>query len=182
MDDVRTRVVDIEGSVARLEDKIGGSHKCMEEMLRAILNSHGAGPSRGPEFMNHTMHGSEQNDPEENIPIRTRTQLAPQSPVLRASLSDAGDFGGVNRQEVGVVDVQVEEFLEGLLNDPEAQLGFPEGAKSADTIALSDKSDDVETDTVTQGIPKILTDGASAPNLGHVQATATEDEVSGMNR
>ena len=73
----------------------------------------------------------------------------------------------------------MEEFLEGLLNNPEAQLGLPEGAKSADTIALSDKSDDVENDIVTQGIPKILVDGASAPNLGHVQATATEDKVSG---
>jgi hypothetical protein len=182
MDDVRTRVVDIEGSVARLEDKIGGSHKRMEEMLKAILNSHGGSPSHGPKFMNHTMHGSEQNDPAKNIPIRTRTPLAPQSPVLQASLSDASNDGGVNRQEVGVVDVQVEEFLEGLLNYPAAQLGLPEGAKSANTIALSDKSDDVENDTVTQGIPKILTDGASAPNLGHVQATATEDEVSGMNR
>ena len=64
------------------------SHKRMEEMLRALLNSHGAGPSRGLGFMNHTMHGSEQNDLIENIPIRTHTLLAPQSPVLQASLSD----------------------------------------------------------------------------------------------
>ena len=113
MDDVCTRVVDIEGSVAHLEDKIGESHKRMEEMLRALLNLHGVGPSRGLGFMNHMMHGSEQNDPAENIPVRMRIPLAPQSPILRASLSDAVahtteqpyDDGGVGRQEVGVVDV-----------------------------------------------------------------------------
>ena len=159
----------------------------MEEMLKALLNLHGAGPSYGLGFMNHTMHGSEQNNLMENIPINTRTPLAPQSPVLRASLFDTAAQtteqpcldGGVGHQEVGVVNVQVKEFLEGLLNDPEVQLGLPEGAISVDTIALSNKSDDVENDTVTQGIPKILVDGPSTPNLGHVQATTMEDEVSG---
>ena len=53
-----------------------------------------------------------------------------------------------------MVNMQVEEFLEGLLNDPDVQLGLPEDAKSANTIALSDKSDDVENNTVTYGYSK----------------------------
>lgn len=43
-DDVRTRVVDMEGSVTRLEEKLKESYSRLEDMFKAIMTSQGCKP------------------------------------------------------------------------------------------------------------------------------------------
>lgn len=129
IDDMRTRVVDMEGSVTRLEEKVGESHMRLEDMFKAIMTAQGCTPPVFRQTSETAAKSAENGQPGQNISEGNRTRSLSRADFLHPATLFPEDISAVLTQQTGVQSEpketasekqQTDEFLEGLLQDPDS--------------------------------------------------------------
>ena len=172
MKDVWSYVLDMEGNVSRLEEKMGESLKRMEDMLTSLMTTHEMTPNSLVAFATPTgcarinsgtlvivSHG---NMASVSAPAAYVESGVPETEPVAAEYAENE---GCHSQRYGrVADGQVEEFLQGFLHKQDVVLGYLEGMKSPNIIVLSGHS---------HGGPNIVMD-LVASDIGDIVVPSTK--------
>lgn len=106
MDDMQSRVVDMEGNVTQLEDKMGESQSRLGDMFKAIMTSQGCIPPSFSESSTQGARATEITTPRPPIFFGKRTySLSP--PDLLATGGPVPQHASAAAREEGLIDVDV---------------------------------------------------------------------------
>jgi len=137
----------MEGTVSRLEEKIGESQKRMEDLLKSFMGAQGQNSHGGHGFENNIPRPYPGANDDFIFPGHSHTVL-PSDPIVDVPIGSAVDVPSPERHQVqsdkdaASSGGNVDEFLKVLLHEQDHVLGFPGGPKSPDTVPVSGQSGD----------------------------------------
>lgn len=186
LDDVHTRVVNMEDTVTRLEEKLGDSHICVEDMFKAIMTSQGCKPLVFPPHSPKVPIPAQMSGPAPNLFEGTRTQSLSRAdfvhdvPAFPEDLS--ASLTGQNAVYLDVEDTvaeksDVDEFVKGLLKDPDEGGNDKVASATVQPITLGDERDCVDNGVAPEATVDITCKQARLEKGGDDSDSAQVEEV-----
>lgn len=186
MDDMRARVVDMEGSVTRLEEKVGESHLRLEDMFKAIMTSQGCTPPVFRLNAEAEARSAEMQRSAPNLGEATRTRSLSRADFLQPATLFPEDFGAAvtektvvqsQAKETAAEKLQSDEFLEGLLQDPDAGLQDTLHVPIQEDVNPSGEKEQVLKGDAGKSVVDITLTEGGVPTAGSESDTAQAEQV-----
>lgn len=160
IEDVRSRVVDIESSVARLGEKVGTSQQRLEDMLSAILSAQGVAVAAAVEVTSLQPVLAVAADlsslqPVEKSAASTQKPGFPGAPALEAEPSKAATTGTSSEglQKFQSTEApSVDDFLLGMLQFPNQLRGVSDDVQPSQAVVVSGRNGNAVDDGVLHGM------------------------------
>jgi hypothetical protein len=170
IDAIRTRVTDLEGSVARLGENVAASHKRMEDMMRTILQNQSQSQKQPPDIVSMTEPSSSGKMPAFSVLTSTTEELMmvaqkqALSEVLNAVggadmrlasaihvTSDVAEDAGTDAvTDVQVVPPSTEGIIASIIDDILAP-----GKKTTQTPAIDDPAEPTKEEVPVQAMEDV---------------------------
>lgn len=186
-DDVRTRVVDMEGSVTRLEEKLGESHSRLEDMFKVIMTSQGCKPPVFPPQSPKVPIPADIGRSAPTLFDGTRTRSLSRADFVHSEAAFTEDLSAcfsdhnvipVHEGETVAEKEKTDEFVEGLLKDPDARGDDNVGAQVLDSVNLGGESDHLANDGALATTEDLTEEEGAVRKTGYVTDSPRQDQVS----